>query len=94
MESKINRITDNPETRWWNKWCDALHRADFLGLFLKFLADLEESKAEDAELDGEKYTYILDEKYRWQNWAVLKVDGKKDIINNLSNIKLVQYLSF
>lgn len=46
-------------------------------LFLKPLADLEESKAEDAELDGEKYTYILDEKHRWQNWAVLKVDGKK-----------------
>ncbi|MFW2580889.1 hypothetical protein [Aliarcobacter butzleri] len=48
----------------------------------------------DAELDGETYTYILDEKYRWQNWAVLKVDEKKDIINNLSNIKLVIYLSF
>ncbi len=46
-------------------------------LFLKFLADLEELKAEDTELDGEKYTYILDEKYRWQNLAVLKVDGKK-----------------
>uniref|UniRef100_UPI0037095FCB type I restriction-modification system subunit M N-terminal domain-containing protein n=1 Tax=Aliarcobacter butzleri TaxID=28197 RepID=UPI0037095FCB len=63
-------------------------------LFLKLLADLEESKSEDAEFDGEKYTYILDEKYRWQNWAVLKVDEKKDIINNLSNIKLVIYLSF
>nr|WP_323588208.1 type I restriction-modification system subunit M N-terminal domain-containing protein [Aliarcobacter butzleri] len=63
-------------------------------LFLKLLSDLEDSKVEDAELDGEKYTYILDEKYRWQNWAVLKVDEKKDIINNLSNIKLVIYLSF
>jgi len=51
-------------------------------------------KSEDTKLDGETYTYILDEKYRWQNWAVLKVDEKKDIINNLSNIKLVIYLSF
>ncbi|KLE11024.1 hypothetical protein AF80_02505 [Aliarcobacter butzleri L355] len=65
-----------------------------MSFILKILADLEESKSEDAKLDGETYTYILDEKYRWQNWAVLKVDGKKDIINNLSNIKLVIYLSF
>ena len=65
-----------------------------MGFIFKILADLEESKSEDAKLDGETYTYILDEKYRWQNWAVLKVDGKKDIINNLSNIKLVIYLSF
>ncbi|KLE05024.1 hypothetical protein [Aliarcobacter butzleri] len=74
--------------------CDALHRANILGFILKILTDLKESKSEDAKLDGETYTYILDEKYRWQNWAVLKVDGKKDIINNLSNIKLVIYLSF
>ncbi|MFW3346277.1 hypothetical protein ACN9K5_09040 [Aliarcobacter butzleri] len=63
-----------------------------MSFILKILADLEESKSEDAKLDGETYTYILDEKYRWQNWAVLKVDGKKDIINNLSNIKLVIWL--
>ncbi len=73
---------------------DALHRANILGFILKILTDLKESKSEDAKLDGETYTYILDEKYRWQNWAVLKVDEKKDIINNLSNIKLVIYLSF
>ncbi|MFW2578150.1 hypothetical protein [Aliarcobacter butzleri] len=73
---------------------ESLPRVNVLGFIFKILADLEESKSEDAELDGEKYTYILDEKYRWQNWAVLKVDGKKDIINNLSNIRLVQYLSF
>ena len=94
MESKINRITDI--LRRDDGISGAMHYTEQISwvLFLKFLADLEESKSEDAELDGEIYTYIIDEKYRWQNWAVLKVDEKKDIINNLSNIKLVIYLSF
>jgi type I restriction enzyme M protein len=83
LESKINRITDI--LRRDDGISGAMHYTEQISwvLFLKFLADLEESKSEDAELDGETYTYILDEKYRWQNWAVLKVDGKKDIIDEM-----------
>ncbi|MDZ7717025.1 MAG: type I restriction-modification system subunit M N-terminal domain-containing protein [Balneolaceae bacterium] len=33
-------------------------------LFLKYLDDLEQEKADEAELQGEEYEYILDEKYR------------------------------
>ena len=93
MESKINRITDI--LRRDDGISGAMHYTEQISwvLFLKFLADLEESKAEDAELDGETYTYILDEKYRWQNWAVLKVDGKKDIINSKSGDDLLDFVN-
>ena len=93
MESKINRITDI--LRRDDGISGAMHYTEQISwvLFLKFLADLEESKSEDAELDGETYTYILDEKYRWQNWAVLKVDGKKDIINSKSGDDLLDFVN-
>lgn len=93
MESKINRITDI--LRRDDGISGAMHYTEQISwvLFLKFLADLEESKAEDAELDGETYTYIIDEKYRWQNWAVLKVDGKKDIINSKSGDDLLDFVN-
>ncbi len=93
MESKINRITDI--LRRDDGISGAMHYTEQISwvLFLKFLADLEESKAEDAELDGETYTYILDEKYRWQNWAVLKVNGKKDLINSKSGDDLLDFVN-
>jgi HsdM N-terminal domain len=34
-------------------------------LFLKYLDGLEQDKADEAALDGKKYTYILDKPYRW-----------------------------
>jgi len=48
-------------------------------LFLKFLDGLEQDKAMEAELEGKKYTFILDEPYRWESWAAPKdKDGKLD----------------
>jgi type I restriction enzyme M protein len=48
-------------------------------LFLKYLDGLEEDKVAEAEIDGKRYTYILDKPYRWQNWAAPKgKDGKLD----------------
>src|SRR6202142_327196 len=48
-------------------------------LFLKSLDGLEQDKADEAELDGKKYTYILDKPYRWESWAAPKgKDGKLD----------------
>ena len=38
-------------------------------LFLKYLNDLEQEKADEAGLQGHSYEYILDEKYRWNSWA-------------------------
>ena len=48
-------------------------------LFLKYLDGLEQDKAMEAELEGRQYDFILDEAYRWSNWAAPKnEDGKLD----------------
>lgn len=48
-------------------------------LFLKYIDGLEADKAVEAELDGKKYTHILDKPYRWGAWAAPKgKDGKID----------------
>src|SRR5438874_9490359 len=48
-------------------------------LFLKYLDGLEQEKAIEAALEGKKYSFILDQHYRWQMWAAPKSeDGKLD----------------
>jgi len=48
-------------------------------LFLKYLDGLEQDRAMEAELEGKKYTFILDKPYRWEIWAAPKgKDGKLD----------------
>jgi type I restriction enzyme M protein len=48
-------------------------------LFLKYLDGLEQDKAMEAELEGKRYAFILDEAYRWSSWAAPKdKDGKLD----------------
>ena len=41
-------------------------------LFLKYLDDLEGERRDRAELDGEDYAPIIDERYRWDLWAAPK----------------------
>ncbi|MEX0608918.1 MAG: type I restriction-modification system subunit M N-terminal domain-containing protein [Balneolaceae bacterium] len=38
-------------------------------LFLKYLNDLEHEKADEAGLKGKNYSFIIDEEFRWTNWA-------------------------
>ena len=48
-------------------------------MLLHYLDELEQDKADESELHGEDYSFILDEKYRWPNWAMPKgTDGKLD----------------
>src|SRR5665213_1308074 len=48
-------------------------------LFLKYLDGLEQDLADQAELQGKTYAYILEEAYRWEAWAAPKgKDGKLD----------------
>ena len=48
-------------------------------LFLKYLDGLEQDRADEAALEGEKYNYILDKTYRWETWAAPEgKDGKLD----------------
>jgi len=44
-------------------------------LFLKYLDGLEQDKADEAALEGKKYTFILDKPYRWEQWAAPKTKG-------------------
>ncbi|MUH96894.1 N-6 DNA methylase [Aliivibrio fischeri] len=41
-------------------------------LFLKYLDDLEHSRALEAEMLGEQYGYIIDRDFRWSTWAAPK----------------------
>ncbi len=70
-------------------------------LFLKYLDGLEQDKAAEAALSGKKYSYILDEPYRWEKWAAPKcADGKLDHkkalegddLRDFVNLKLFPYL--
>lgn len=72
---------------------------DYIGqtswiLFLRYLDDLELDKKDEAELKGEKYTFILDEKYRWANWAMPKTaDGKLDHQKAMTGPDLVEFVN-
>lgn len=71
---------------------------DYIGqtswvLFLRYLDDLEKDKADEAELEGKEYQYILDEKYRWGSWAMPKnEDGKLDIHSAMTGPDLVKFV--
>ena len=41
-------------------------------LFLRYLDGLEQDRATEAALAGKRYSYILDEPYRWDSWAAPK----------------------
>ena len=49
-------------------------------LFLKYLDALEQDKADESALEGKKYTFILDKRFRWEMWAAPK--GKDGKINH------------
>ncbi len=71
---------------------------DYIGqtswvMFLRYLDELEQDKADEAELRGEGYTFILDEEYRWGKWAMPKgEDGKLDHHVALTGPDLVQFV--
>jgi len=60
---------------------DYTEQASWL-LFLKYLDGLEQDRAMQAELEGRKYTWILDEPYRWETWAAPKDQAGKLDHNN------------
>jgi type I restriction enzyme M protein len=71
---------------------------DYIGqtswvMFLRYLDELEQDKSDEAELKGEEYQFILDEEYRWPNWAMPKGDdGKLDHHVALTGPDLVQFV--
>ena len=73
---------------------------DYIGqtswvLFLRYLDDLEQDKADEAELEGRSYEYIIDEKYRWSTWAFpKKPNGELDDRKCVDVTRLVEFVNF
>ncbi len=63
-------------------------------LFLKYLDDLEQARAMEAELVGKIYTFIIDESYRWSEWAAPReVDGTFDHDHALTGDDLIDFVN-
>ena len=62
-------------------------------LFLKYLDDLERANEQKAELQGKKYTYIIDKAHRWSAWAApKKKDGSFDHDKAKGGPDLIEYV--
>ena len=63
-------------------------------LFLKYLEDLEKSRALAKELAGEKYKPLIADKFRWTTWACPRTkDGKIDFNNAFSGDDLRDFVN-
>ena len=94
LQSKINRITDI--LRRDDGISGAMHYTEQISwvLFLKYLFDYEENKAQDALVDGKQYKYIIDTKFRWDEWAYpLKDDGEYDLKNAMGGDDLINFVN-
>ncbi|MDA3885036.1 MAG: N-6 DNA methylase [Candidatus Delongbacteria bacterium] len=73
---------------------------DYIGqtswvLFLRYLEDLEQDKADHAALEGKEYEYIIEDKFRWPEWAMPKTaDGKLDHHKALTGPDLVKFVDY
>ncbi len=71
---------------------------DYIGqtswvMFLKYLDELEQDKADEAALKGEEYQYILDAEYRWPVWAMPKgANGKLDHHKAMTGPDLIEFV--
>jgi type I restriction enzyme M protein len=71
---------------------------DYIGqtswiLFLRYLNELELEKKDEAELKGLTYSFILDEEYRWPQWAMpKKANGELDHHVAMTGPDLVQFV--
>ena len=72
---------------------------DYIGqtswvLFLRYLDEMEKERADEAELRGQEYQYIIDEKYRWSTWAAPKdEEGEIDYNKVLQGDDLIEFVN-
>ena len=63
-------------------------------LFLKYLDDLEQGRAMEAELVGKPYAFIIDAAHKWSKWAApKKANGTFDHDNALTGDDLINYVN-
>jgi len=93
IQNKIDRITDI--LRRDDGISGAMHYTEQISwiLFLKFLNDYEENKADEAILDGKEYEYVLRQDLRWNTWASPKDDHGNKIIKSRSGSDLIEFVN-
>jgi len=94
IQNNIDRITDI--LRRDDGISGAMHYTEQISwiLFLKFLNDYEENKADEAILEGTDYTYVLRKDLRWNHWACLKDEnGKLDVKRALTGDDLIEFVN-
>ena len=94
IQNKIDRITDI--LRRDDGISGAMHYTEQISwiLFLKFLNDYEENKADEALLEGKDYKHVIKEDFRWEIWACPKdEDGKLDKKRALTGDDLMEFVN-
>ena len=59
-------------------------------MLLHYLDELEQDKADEAELRGENYSFILDEESRWPNGQWQKAQMASSMLTDIKS--LIDYL--
>ncbi|SHM16383.1 N-6 DNA methylase [Vreelandella subglaciescola] len=63
-------------------------------LFLKYLNDLEQEHAQEAELMGKPYRFVIHPSYRWSAWAAPKnAEGEFDHDRALTGADLIAFVN-
>ncbi len=62
-------------------------------LFLKYLHDLEQEREINAGLEARTYVPIIKDEFRWDVWAVPKVEGEIDQKKVLIGEDLVEFVN-
>ncbi|MEQ1554187.1 MAG: class I SAM-dependent DNA methyltransferase [Ferruginibacter sp.] len=94
LQSKIDRITDI--LRRDDGISGAMHYTEQISwiIFLKYLSDYENEKNNQAKIDNKKYAYVIDEKYRWHNWAYpVNSKNEYDVKNAKSGDDLTEFVN-
>ncbi len=93
IQNKIDRITDI--LRRDDGISGAMHYTEQISwiLFLKFLNDYEENKADAAELSGKEYEHVLRYDLRWDQWACPKDDKGNRIKKASSGSDLMEFVN-
>ena len=93
-EAAFRNIDD---TLWKDAGCsselDYIEQTSWV-LFLKYLDDFEADKETAAILNSEQYTRIIDDEFRWQEWAApRRADGTIDYNAALTGDDLRDFLT-
>lgn len=94
IQNSIDRITDI--LRRDDGISGAMHYTEQISwiLFLKFLNDYEDNRADEAFLEGKDYNYVLRKDLRWREWASPKDEnGKLDVKRALTGDDLIEFVN-